>query len=193
MALLQTVDLVGLGSSLSVEIRPSPHSSVWGPRGRDSSCLEEALLMVMTEAQESKPNHSHIFQASASITSAKTPLAQESHVDNFKVKLWRYRFCPEGGQSKWSRGQTQHPQGRKKTLLLRKTGENESNSREGQRRKIRRMGVGRKCFRHSETEAQVRTSSQHLLLCHNCQKIKPEFKSQFYFAWTEKTQIPLLR
>lgn len=189
MALLQTVDLVGLGSSLSVAIRPSPYSSFRDPRGRDSSCLEKALLMVMTEAQESKPNHSSICQASASITSAKTPLAQESHVDNFKVKLWRYRFCPEGGQSKWSCGQTQHPQGRKKTLLLQKTEENDSNSREGQRRKIRGMGVGR----NLETEAQVRTSSQHLLLCHNCQKIKPEFKSQFYFAWTGKTQIPLLR
>lgn len=43
--------------------------------------------MVMAEAQESKPNQSSIFQASASITSAKTPLAQESHVDNFQVKL----------------------------------------------------------------------------------------------------------
>ena len=71
-----------------------------GSRLKVQSYLEETLLKMMTEAQENKPNHSSTFPALASITSANTPLAQESHLGNFKVKFGDYILCPEGGQGK---------------------------------------------------------------------------------------------
>lgn len=57
--------------------------------------------MVMTEAQEKKPERSSTFQASASITSANTPLAEESHLGNFKVKFGDY-MCSAQKETKAS-------------------------------------------------------------------------------------------
>ena len=71
-----------------------------GSRLKVQSYLQETLLTMMTEAQENQPNHSGTFPAPASITSANTPLAQESHLRSFKVKFGDYILCPEGGQSK---------------------------------------------------------------------------------------------
>lgn len=79
---------------------PALYSSLLNPDCRINGYLEDALLMVMTEAQVTKPNHSSTFHASASITSPHNPLAQESHRNNFKVRLWVYKLYPEGGQSK---------------------------------------------------------------------------------------------
>lgn len=63
-----------------------------GSRLKGQSYLEETILTMMTEAQGNKPNHSSTFPAPDSITSANTPLAQKSHLSNFKVKFefsWR--------------------------------------------------------------------------------------------------------
>lgn len=84
--------------------------------------LKDALIVGMTEAPESQPSHTSIFQASASITLVNAPLAQR--VTQIISKSSWGDICSMQKEVKhvvtWTNLTSR---GRKKTLLMRKAGE----------------------------------------------------------------------